>query len=159
MIMEWWQQLILSLVTISFGAFLGYFLSRIGAKREKESRTGEKLEDAVSGILVELETNLELAKQPFQNRLVPFVTSMWEVHKGEILRLPKEPKDVLYQVYVEIEMANNLVEADIHQLEYGRGYYNEPYKEKKNSIAEKAEQAIKGLQNWLKNRQNSEAIS
>ncbi len=150
--MEWWQQLILSLVTILVGAFLGYFLSRTGAKQEKESRSGEKLEEAVSGILVELETNLKLAKQPFQNRLVPFVTSMWEVHKGEILRLPKELKDVLYQVYVEIEMANNLVEADIHQLEYGRGYYNEPYKEKKNSIVGKAEQAIKDLEDWLKNR-------
>jgi len=117
--MEWWQQLIFSVVTILVGAFLGYFLSRIGAQQEKKSRIGEKLEEAVSGILVELETNLKLAKQPFQTRLVPFVTSMWEIHKGEILRLPKELKDALYQVYVEIEMANNLVEADIHQLEYG----------------------------------------
>ncbi|MBA7643386.1 hypothetical protein ES703_51111 [subsurface metagenome] len=157
--MEWWQQLILSLVTILVGAFLGYFLSRFGAKQEKESRTGEKLEEAISGILVELETNLKLAKKPFQNRLVPFVTSMWEVHKGEILRLPKKLKDVLYQVYVEIEMANNLVEADIHQLEYGRGYYNEPYKEKKNSIVGKTEQAIKGLEDWLETGENKEAIS
>ena len=153
MITEWWQQLIFSLVTILFGALLGYSFSRIGAKQEKESRTGEKLEEAVSGILVELETDYKLAEQPFQNRLVPFVTNMWEVHKGEILRLPKELKDVLYQVYVEIEMANSLVEADIHQLEYGRGYYNEHYKEKRNSIAEKAEQAIKGLQDWLKDRE------
>ncbi len=148
--MEWWQQLILSLVTILFGVFLGYFLSRIGAKQEKKSRTEEKLEDAVFGILAELETNLELGKQPFENRLVPFVTSMWEVHKGEILRLPKELKDILYQVYVEIEMANNLVEANIHQLDYGLGYYNEPYKEKKNKIVGKAEQAIKDLEDWLK---------
>ncbi|MFC1985597.1 hypothetical protein ACFLWC_01220 [Chloroflexota bacterium] len=148
--MEWWQHLVVSLVTILFGASIGYYFSRIGAKREKESRTGEKLADAVCGILVELETNLELAKQPFSNRLVPFVNSMWEVHKGEILRLPKELKDTLYQVYVEIEMANNLVEADIHQLEYGRGYYNEPYKEKKIKIAEKANQAVKDLEDWLK---------
>jgi len=148
--MEWWQQLISSLVTISFGAFLGYFLSHIGAKREKKLRTGEKLEEAVSGILVELETNLELAKQPFNNRLVSFVTSMWEVHKGEIVRLPKELKDTMYQVYVEIEMANNLVEADIHQLEYGRGYYNQPYNEKKEKIVQKAEQAVKDLKDWRK---------
>jgi len=157
--MEWWEQLVFSVVTISFGALLGYFLSRIGAKQEKKSRTEEKLKDAVSGILVELETNLELAKQPLQNRSVPFVTSMWEVHKGEILRLPKELKDVLYQVYVEIEMANNLVEADIHQLEYGRGYYNKPYEEKKSNIAKKAEQAINGLHDWLKDRENKEAIA
>jgi len=147
--MEWWQQLIVSLVAILFGAFIGYYFSRIGAKQEKKSRTEEKLKDAVSGILVELETNLELAKQPFGNRLVPFVTSMWEVHKGETLRLPKKLKYILYQAYVEIEIANNLVEADIHQLDYGRGYYNEPYKEKKNKIKEKAEQAIKDLKDWL----------
>jgi hypothetical protein len=158
MMTEWWQQLIFSTVTISFGALLGYFFSRIGAKQEKKSRTGEKLEEAVSGILVELETDLKLAKQPFQNRLVPFVVSMWEVHKGEVLRLPKELRDDLYQVYVEIEMANSLVEADIHQLEYGRGYYNEPYKEKKNSIAQKAEQAIRSLQDWLKNKGKKKAI-
>ncbi len=148
--MEWWQQLILSLVTILLGAFLGYFLSRIGAKQEKKSRTEERLEDAVSGVLAELETNLELAKQPFENRLVSFVTSMWEVHKGEFLRLPKKLKGILYQVYVEIEMANNLVEADIHQLDYGLGYYNKPYQEKKNKIVGKAEQAIKDLEDWLK---------
>lgn len=153
--MEW----ILSLVSVLFGALIGYFLTRLGARHEKKSRTEEKLEEAASGILVELETDLKLAKQPFQNRLVPFATSMWEVHKGEILRLPKELRDVLYQVYVEIDMANNLVEADIHQLEYGRSYYNKPYEEKKNSIAEKAEQAIKRLQDWLRNRQNREAIS
>ena len=61
----------------------------------------------------------------------------------------------MYQVYVEIEMANNLVEADIHQLEYGRGYYNGPYKNKKNIIVEKAEQAIKDLEDWLKSRGTS----
>ena len=150
MIMEWWQQLILSLVTLSFGAFLGYFLTRLGAKQERKSRIQEKLEGAVSGILVELKTNLKLAESSSQNRLVPFITSMWEIHKGEILGLPKELKDVLYQVYVEIGMANNLVEADIHQLEYGRGYYNKSYNEKKNSIAEKAKQAIEALEDWVK---------
>jgi len=45
----------------------------------------------------------------------------------------------LYGVYVEIELANSLVEADINQLDYGRGYYNEQYKEKKGKIRNKAE--------------------
>jgi len=72
--MEWWQQLILSLVTILFGASLGYFLSRIGATQEKKSRTREQLRNAGLSILAELRINLEIARQPFQNTLVPFVT-------------------------------------------------------------------------------------
>jgi len=150
--MEWWQQLILSLVTLLLGAFLGYFLTRLGAKQERISRAAKKLDEAVCGILVELETNLKLTESPSQKRLVPFVTSMWEMNKGEIIRLPKELKDALYQVYVEIGIANNLVEADIHQLKYGLGYYNGSYKEKKNSIAEKSKQVIKDLEDWLRKR-------
>jgi hypothetical protein len=149
MMTAWWQQLIFSLVTIAFGAILGYYLSRIGAIQERKSRNEERLKGAMSGILVELETNLELAKQPIINSLVPFVNSNWEAYKGEAARLPKEIKDILYEVYVEIELANNLVEANIHQLDYGRGYYNQPYNERKDNIKEKAEQAIKYLGHWL----------
>ena len=149
MIIEWWQQLIISLVTITSGTILGYLLTRIVANNERKSRTEERLKGAVSGILVELETNLELAKQPISNSLAPFVNSNWEAYKGEAIGLPKEVKNILYDVYVEIELANNLVEANIHQLDYGRGYYNQPYNERKVKIKEKAEQAIKCLGDWL----------
>jgi len=56
---------------------------------------------------------------------VPFVNSNWEIYKEKIIRLPEEIRNILYGVYVEIELANSLVEADINQLDYGRGYYNE----------------------------------
>jgi hypothetical protein len=134
MITEWWQQLIFSLVTIAFGALIGYLFTHIGAKQERKSRNEEELKGAISGILVELETNLELAKKPFSNNLVPFVNSNWEIYKGKIIRLPEGIRNILYGVYVEIELANSLVEADINQLDYGRGYYNEQYKEKKGKI-------------------------
>ena len=156
---EWWHNLIFYLVSILFGTLLGYFLTRRGAKQERKSRTEEQLRNAGRSILVEVETNLELAKQPFQNRLVPFVTSMWEAHKGEILRLPKELQDTLYQVYVEIQLANALVQADLHQLDYGRGYYNEPYKEKSRKVAEKAETVIELLRDWLKREGVEEIIT
>ena len=146
---EWWHNLIFYLVSILFGTLLGYFLTRLGAKRERKERANEQLLDAGRSILVEVETNLKLAKEPFQNRLVPFVTSMWEVHKGEILALPRNLQDALYQVYVEIQMANALVQSDV-RLDYGLGYYNEPYKEKSGKVAEKAEMAIKLLRDWLK---------
>jgi len=47
-------------------------------------------------------------------------------------------------------MANSLVEANIHKLDYGLGYYNEPYKEKKEIIKNKSEQANVKLKDWLK---------
>jgi len=147
---EWWHNLIFYPVSILFGTLLGYFLTRLGAKRERKEKAREQLLNAGRSILVEVETNLKLAKQPFQNRLVPFVTSMWEAHKGEILRLPKDLQDTLYQVYVEIQMANALVQADIHQLDYGQGYYNQPYKEKSGKVIEKTEIAIGLLRSWLK---------
>lgn len=147
---EWWHNLIFYLASVLFGGLLGYFLTRLGAKQERKSRTEEQLRNAGLSILAELETNLKLAKEPFQNRLVPFVTSMWEAHKGEILRLPKDLQDTLYQVYVEIQMANALVQADIHQLDYGQGYYNQPYKEKSGKVIGKTEIAIGLLRSWLK---------
>jgi len=147
---EWWHNLIFGLTSVLLGSFLGYFLTRLGAKQERKSRTEEQLRNAGRSILAELQTNLALAKRPFQGRLVPFVTSMWEAHKGEILRLPRDLQDALYQVYVEMQMANALVQADLHKLDYGRGYYDEPYKEKSGKVAEKAETAIKLLGDWLK---------
>ena len=145
---EWWQNLIFYMVFVLIGSFLGYFLTRLGARKERKSKAEEQLRNAGHSILVELETNLKLAEEPFQNRLVPFVTSMWEAHKGEILRLPKNLQDTLYQVYVEIQMANALVDANL-RLEYGRGYYNKPYKEKSDKVKEGAKIAIELLRSWL----------
>ena len=146
---EWWHSLILYTVSVLFGTLLGYFLTRLGAKQERKSRTEEQLRNAGRSILAELKINLEIAQQPFQNILVPFVTRAWEAYKGEILGLPKDLQDTLYQVYVEIQLANTLVQADLHQLDYGLGYYNEPYKGKCNEIAQRAEKARELLRSWL----------
>jgi len=157
--MEWWQQLILSLVTILFGAFLGYSFSRIGAKQERKSRTGERLRNAGRSLLAELKVNSEIAAQPLKKRIVPFVTNAWEANKGEISGLPEELQDTLYQVYVEIQIANALVEADIHQLDYGRGYYNQSYKEKTDKVIEIARKAMGLLGSWLGKEKVDETIT
>ena len=146
---EWWHNLIFYLVFILLGTLLGYFLTRLGAKQERKSRTEEQLQNAGRSVLAELKINLEIAQQPFQNTLVPFVTRAWEAYKGEILGLPKDLQDTLYQVYdVEIQIANALVNANL-RLDYGRGYYNKPYKEKSDKVVEKAETAIQLLRSWL----------
>lgn len=149
MITEWWQQLIFYTLSILLGGFLGYFLSRLGAKRERKIIAEEHLQNAGLNILVELKVNLEIAKQPSPDILVPFVTGAWETYQGEISRLPKDLQDTLYQVYVEIQTANALVDANV-RLEHGRDYYRKPYKEKSGKLEEKAKVAVESLKGWLK---------
>lgn len=143
--MELWQQFLVYLgYTIIGGIIVGvvvHYLRQRGAKRDK-------LLSAMRNILVELDTNMALAKQPFQGRLVPFATKMWDDHKGEILALPEDTQTALHQVYIKVQGANALVQSNL-QLSYGLGYYNKEYQEKCNEIAGRAEKAIELLRSWL----------
>ena len=143
--MELWQQFLVYLgYTIIGGIIVGvvvHYLRQRGAKRDK-------LLSAMRNILVELDTNMALAKQPFQGRLVPFATKMWDYHKGEIIALPKDTQTVLHQAYICVEGANALVQSNL-QLPYGRGYYDKQYQEKCKEIAERAGQASGLLRGWL----------
>lgn len=143
--MELWQQFLVYLgYTIIGGIIVGvvvHYLRQRGAKRDK-------LLSAMRNILVELDTNMALAKQPFQGRLVPFETKMWDDHKGEILALPEDTQTALHQVYIKVQGANALVQSNL-QLSYGLGYYNKEYQEKCNEIAGRTEKAIELLRSWL----------
>ena len=147
---EWWQQLIFSLVTISFGAFLGYFLSRRGAGEERKLRDIERLSTTGRNILSELETNIGIAKTSFDGKLMPFVTSMFDAYKGEIVTMPHDLQDALYIVYVEILKTNAVVQADLHKVQYGRGYLDETYKDQCSKIEAVAPIAEELLKKWLK---------
>ena len=135
--MELWQQFLVYLgYTIIGGIIVGvvvHYLRQHGAKRDK-------LLSAMRNILVELDTNLALAKQPFRGRLVPFANKMWDGHKGEILVLPEDAQAALHQAYICVEEANALVQINL-QLPHGLGYYNREYQEKYKEIAERAEKA------------------
>jgi len=150
MITEWWQQLIFSLVTISFGALLGYYLSQHGARLERKLRDAERLRNAVQNILSELQTNLEIAKQPFQSPLITFVTSVFIIYAGDITRLPNDIQDAIYRTYVEINMGNAIVQTDLHKIKWGLGYLDNVYKEQRKKIVDEGEKARQLLENWLK---------
>jgi len=144
--MELWQQFLVYLgYTIIGGIIVGvvvHYLRQRGARRDK-------LRSAIRNILVELNTNAALAKQPFQGRLVPFETKMWDDHKGEILALPEDTQAALHQVYIYVQQANALVQSNL-RLPYGRGYYDGDYKKKCGEIADKAKIATELLRSWLK---------
>ncbi len=85
--MEWWQYLLFSLISIFFGTILGYVLSRRGASEERKSRERDQLRSAVRSLFTEVDANLKLAQQPWEGRLVPFLTDMWDVHKAQIFKI------------------------------------------------------------------------
>jgi len=118
-ITERWQQLIFSLVTILFGALLGYYLSQHGVRQERKLRDAERLPNAVQNILSELQTNLEIAKRPFQGHLITFVAGVFSIYAGDITRLPNDIQDAIYRTYVEINIANAIVQADLNKIQWG----------------------------------------
>ena len=143
--MEWWT----TLVGVVVGSALGYLLTRIGAWQESKSQKRAQLKGAVHNISVEVEANLIQSKQPWSDRMMPFVTSMWDAHKGSIIELSKELQDALYQVYLDINMANALFQLNLH-LGQGQHYFDEDYKNRCKQIEEKAERARGLLVEWLK---------
>jgi hypothetical protein len=130
-------------------ALAGYYLNIIFANRERKEKAKEQLQGAMRSILVEIEANLGLAKQPFKDTIMlPFLTEMWDYHKGEILALPPDMQTAIHQTYICIREANAIVQNNIH-LPYGLGYYNSHYETKKSEIAEKANIAIKLCRGWF----------
>jgi len=137
--MQWWQYVIVSIIPVVI-----YIVRSRAAKRDK-------FLNAMCDILVELDSNVGLAKQPFRGSLVPFESKMWDSHKGETLSLSKDIQDALHEAYICVSEANAIVQSNL-QLPYGRGYYNEDYKKKCSEIAEKAEKASELLRNWLRQK-------
>ncbi len=131
--MEWWQYVIVSVIPIII-----YKLRKRAAAR-----------GAIYDILVELRSNVGLAKQPFRGSLVSFENKMWDRHKGKILALPDDIQDALLQAYNRVQEANALVQSGL-QLAHGLGYYDRPYQQKCNEIAEKAGEASELLRRWLR---------
>lgn len=142
---EWWQLLLYAFGT----ATIGYFFARLGANRERKSRERDQLLTAARNILAEVESNLKVAKEPFGGRLLPFTTDMWDVHKGQLLGLPGDLQDALYQFYLDVHRANTLVQVDLHQQKLHQRELDKPYEERCRTLTKKAEKARELLVRWL----------
>ena len=154
--MEHFYAFIAALAVGVLVALAGYFLNLRATRQERKEEAEEYLRGSIHGILAELETNLNIARQPFESRLVPFLVSIWEVHKGEILELPEEMRGALYEAYVEIQMTNALVQTDLYKITFGRGYYDGNYQEKCKIVAQKAEKAINLIKSWFAAKETGE---
>ena len=144
-----WQYLVISLASVA----VGYLLSRLGAKAERDAIEGRQLQSAVKGLLIEMNTNLKLIeKGPDAALLPPLAKDMWNIHKSRIVELPSEMQTCLYEAYASIDYVNAVL--DIRDADgthdRGPGKWDTRYKNEAEKAREPIEKARDALQEWLK---------
>lgn len=147
--MAWWQYLIILLASAGFG----YWLSRLGARAERDAIEHRQLRNAVKGLLTEMNANLKLIeKGPDMALFPPLAKDMWNIHKSRIVELPSEMQAWLYEAYVRIGYVNAVL--DTRAVEGNRGFGPSAWEKRWRNEGEKArepmEKARDALQEWLK---------
>jgi hypothetical protein len=151
--MIWWQSLIISVTSVAVGALLGYLLSWLGAKIERDSTKRRQLLEAMQGLFAELGINLKLIeKQP--DGLLPRLTKdMWNIHKSKIAELPLHIQENIYQAYSSIEQVNAVVDnmyAFGSRSHYGPGAWDTRYENEAKKAREPLKKARYDLKEWLR---------
>lgn len=147
--MVWWQYLIIALAS----AGVGYGLSRLGARAEKDAIERRQLQNAVKGLLTEMNANLKLiGKGPDMALLPPLAKDMWNIHKSRIVELPSEMQTCLYEAYAGIDYVNAVLDtrAAVPPRGHGPGEWDTRYKNEAEKARKPIERARDALQEWLK---------
>jgi hypothetical protein len=148
--MGWWQQLIVSIVAIAFGAVLGYWFNRRGVISERSATEQKQLRDAISSIFEEVRANGEIANRPWTGKQLPFLTDMWNTYKGQISKLQEDVRRPLHEFYIDVIRANSIVNLDLHKLPYNAGYLDDDYRKMCSQIANQVASVAGLLNDWLK---------
>jgi len=108
--MVWWQSIIL----LIFGGLIGFFFNRLGAKSERDAIERRHLQDAIRGLLIEMQSNIKLTENPPGLAILPrLAKDMWNMHKSSVAELPLVIQETLYRAYIEIDKVNAVVETRI----------------------------------------------
>ncbi len=156
--MEWWQILLIGVASIIVGIFLGFypgllprqfikmpvtntFASYFKFKRSDKKRpTAAVIVDQsrypLSSLLEEVETNLRIATEPWDGKLLPFQSSKWDALQSEVNKLPANLQEELSQAYVDIRLANSVVRLST-EFDHTTHDFNESYIKLRTSIAER----------------------
>jgi len=152
--MVWWQYLIISLASITLGAFIGYFLNKRGVQNERDAREQRQLRDAVQSLLTEVNANLKLTEKGVEPALLPrLAKDMWNIHKSNVAELSPEIQEILHQAYSSIDKVNALIDnmyAFGSRQNYGPGAWDERYRDEAKRARKPMEKARDALQEWLK---------
>jgi hypothetical protein len=161
--MNMWESLLSGLV----GALVGGFLTiaagvwavnqtaRASLKlaiKERRERERENDKATATNLLGEVRDNIaigELSKVERNHTLVPFITDMWQAHKGNVYFMPPTLQQALRQGYLHAELANTVVRRDLSQLKFQQGYLDGQYEGQVQEGLAAFKQAETLLLQWL----------
>jgi len=115
---DWWQILLIILVFIVIGLFVGGLLSYLilrlqkkpfFKKRETTAGVEEPLESTALDLLAEVENNRRIATEPWTDKLLPFQTHVWDTNQDEVHRLTPSLREDLTEAYLDMRQANDIV--------------------------------------------------
>jgi len=116
--MVWWQYLVIALGLV----LVGYWLSRAGARAERDAIEQRQLQNAVKGLLTEMNANLKLIKKgPDRALFPPLAKYMWNIHKSKIVELPFKMQACLCEAYVRIDYVNAVLDTRVVEGNRGLG--------------------------------------
>ena len=153
--MVWWQYLLIVLGS----ALIGYWLSRIGARAERDTIEQRQLQSAVKGLLTEIDANLKLIeKGPDMALYPPLAKDMWNTHKSRIVELPTEIQACLYEAYVRLDYVNAVLDTRVVEGSrgHGPGAWETRWKNEGEKATNPMEEARHCLEVWLKEQKPGE---
>jgi len=148
--MIWWQYLVVSIVTVLVGAFIGFWFNRRGVESERAATETREFKASIQAILAEVQANEKIANEPFAGYLLPFLTEMWNLYKPQTSNLAENITQSLHKLYINIIHANTMVSYNLHSVPYLDLYQD--YNGMCSKIAEQAKEAADLLKSWLKAR-------
>ena len=116
--MDWWQILLIILISIVIGLLVGGLLSYLilrlqkkpfSKKRETTTLVEEQLESTAPDLFAEVENNRRIATEPWTDKLLPFQTHVWDTNQDEVHRLTANLREDLTQAYLDMRQANDIV--------------------------------------------------
>ncbi len=116
--MNWWQIVLIVLVSVVVGLFVGGLLSYLMArfskkpllnKREAAAVVEEQLKCTLPELLAEIENNCRIATEPWTGNLLSFETQVCSTSQDELRSLPTKLRTDLTKAYDDIRLANGIV--------------------------------------------------
>lgn len=121
--MDWWQIVLIILVSIVLGLLAGglisYLIARLSRKplpempflkkRAVTAAVGEQLKQTLPDLLAEIESNRRVATEPWTGNLLPFETQVCATSQDVVHKLPAKLRTALAQAYEDIRLANGIV--------------------------------------------------
>lgn len=143
-----WGIIIGALVTVMAVLLTALYNQRILNKDRKETER-LKLINAAQSLFIEVQSIIKFAGKQGNSRMIWMPTDMWKTHKSAIYGLPQDAQMALTEFYMEVEQVNSIIDADLHKVQWGRGYLDTAYQGQCTLVIKQGSDTKQILEAWL----------